>query len=391
MATECLAGRTIRVVLLLASFLGLGHAAAGQEAVVVPPSPESLLREAYAKTKAPSDAADYDQIIGLCRQARLGKPSAEVAAYANELSAWAHNRRGEARADRAAELTKQDQQTKAAELDAQALADFETAVKLDPKNWKALHNHAVSRALAGQLDEALIDFRRVVELKADYANAWFNIAEIHAEQGAYDQAITNYDQAIKLKPDDYDSHLRRGYAYRQLRKFQEALADYDRAARLAPDKVEPLLSRGDIRRRLGQWELAAEEYRRAVALDHRSGRAYQSAAWFLATCPVDRFRNADLAVQAAEKALELDGEAEAKYLDTVAAAYANAGQFDKACQMLTRIIDSAPEAQRRTVNGSRCTRSSNLIVNRSQRIPPNADSSSKAMHHENQRKRNRGL
>jgi lipopolysaccharide biosynthesis regulator YciM len=27
----------------------------------------------------------------------------------------------------------------------------------------------------------------------------------------------------------------------------------------------------------------------------------------------------------------------------VAAAYANAGQFDKACQMLTRIIDSAPE------------------------------------------------
>jgi len=314
-----------------------------QEAATAPPSPESLLREAYANTKAASGTADYDQIIGLCQQAQQGKPSAEVAAYANELSAWAHNRRGEARADQAAEWTKQDQPTKAAELDAQALDDFETAVKLDPKNWKALHNRAVSRALAGERDEALADFRRVAELKADYANAWFNIAEIHADRGEYDEAITNYAQAIKLKADDYDSYLRRGHAYRQLRKFDEALADYDRAARLAPDKVEPLLSRGDIRRRLGQWQLAAEEYRRAVALDHRSGRAYQSAAWFLATCPVDGYRNADLAVQAAEKAVELDGEADVKYLDTVAAAYANAGQFDKACQMLARIIASAPE------------------------------------------------
>ena len=343
MATDYFAGRTKWVVLLVSFVLGLGGAAVGQEPVTAPqPSPESLLREAYARTKVPSGAADCDQIIGLCRQAQQGKPSAEVAAYANELSAWAHNRRGEARADRAAELAKQDQQTKADELDAQALADFETAVKLDPKNWKALHNRAVSRALLGQLDEALADFRRVVELKADYANAWFNIGEIQADRGEYDQAIVSYGQAIKLKSDDYDSYLRRGYAYRQLRKFPEALADYDHAARLAPDKVEPLLNRGDIRRRLGQWQLAAEEYRRAVAMDHRSGRAYRSAAWFLATCPVDRYRNADLAVQAAEKALELDGEADVKYLDTVAAAYANAGQYDKACQMLDRILESAP-------------------------------------------------
>ncbi len=344
MATDYFAGRTRWAVLLVASLLGTGRAAMSQEAAAAAaaPSPESLLREAYAKTKAASGTPDYDQIIGLCQQAQQGKPSAEVAAYANELSAWAHNRRGEARADQAAELAKRDQPTKAAELDAQALDDFEKAVKLDPKNWKSLHNRAVSRALAGQADEALSDFRRVVELKADYANAWFNIAELQAERGEYDEAIANYGQAIKLKADDYDSHLRRGHAYRQLRKFDEALADYDRAAQLAPDKVEPLLNRGDIRRRLGQWQLAAEEYRRAMALDHRSGRAYQSAAWFLATCPVDRYRNADLAVQAAERALELDGEADVKYLDTVAAAYANAGQFDKACQILARIVESAP-------------------------------------------------
>lgn len=337
---DCTRG-TIWNVLLWATCLGLGSAAAGQEAATTP-SPEALLREAYAKTRSSAGPIDYDEIVRLCQQAQQAKPSPEVAAYANELSAWAHNRRGEASADRAAELAKQDQQAKAAELDAQALADFETAVRLDAKNWKALHNRAVSRALAGKTEEALADFRRVVELKADYANAWFNIGEIHADRGQYEQAVANYAQAIKLKPDDYDSYLRRGHAYRQLHKFREALADYDRAAKLAPDKVEPLLSRGNLHRRLGQWQLAAEDYRQAVALDRHSGRAYQGAAWFLATCPVDRYRNAHLAVQAAEKALELDGEADLAYLDTAAAAYANAGQFEKACQTLERVLKSDP-------------------------------------------------
>jgi tetratricopeptide (TPR) repeat protein len=111
---------------------------------------------------------------------------------------------------------------------------------------------------------------------------------------------------------------------------------------LAPDEVELFLDRGDVHRSLGQWQLAAEDYRRAVALDHRSSQAYQRAAWILATCPVDRYRNADLAVQAAEKALELDDEQDVKYLDTVAAAYASAGQFEKACETLARAIAAAP-------------------------------------------------
>ena len=335
------ARRMTRIVSLCLLFLGLERTAAGQEAGTTP-TPESLLREAYAKTKTAAGQIDYDEIVRLCLRAQEAKPSAEVAAYANQLSAWAHNRRGEASADRAVELAKQDQQAKAADWDARALADFEIAVRLDPKNWKALHNRAVSRALAGKTEEALVDFRRVVALKADYANAWFNIGEIHADRGQYEQAIANYAQALKLKPDDYDSCLRRGHAYRQLHKLPEALADYGQAAKLAPDKAEPLLSRGDLHRRLGQWQLAAEDYRRAVSLDHHSGRAYQGAAWFLATCPVERYRNAELAVQAAERALELDGETDVRYLDTVAAAYASAGKFEKACQTLARLIESDP-------------------------------------------------
>ncbi len=214
-----------------------------------------------------------------------------------------------------------------------------------------------------------------------------------AERGQYDAGDRQLRPGNRTQaPEDYDSCLRRGHAYRQLHKYPRGLG-----------RLRPRRTVGS-----GQGRAAVESRRRSPPpgpmaigggglspsgrLDHRSGRAYQSAAWFLATCPVDRYRNADLAVQAAEKALELDGETDIKYLDTVAAAYANAGQFDKACQMLARILECETGGRRvLTVNGSNFTRNSNLIVNRSQRIPPNADSSSKAMRHENRRKRNRGI
>jgi tetratricopeptide (TPR) repeat protein len=226
----------------------------------------------------------------------------------------------------------------AAELDGRALADFQAAVERNPKNWKPLHNRGVSRALAGQWDEALEDFSRVVELKPDHANAWFNRGEIRSERGEHELAVADYSQVIELKPEDADAHRRRGQAFFQLREFREALADLDRAVQLAPQQADPLLDRGDAHRSLGQWQLAAEDYRQAVALDPRRGRAYQSAAWILATCPLDRYRNAELAVQAAEKALELDGRENLRYLDTAAAAYANAGQFEKACETLAQAI-----------------------------------------------------
>jgi tetratricopeptide (TPR) repeat protein len=94
---------------------------------------------------------------------------------------------------------------------------------------------------------------------------------------------------------------------------------------------------------LGQWQEAAADYRKAIALDESSGRAYHCAAWLMATCPDDRYRDAQLAIQAAEKAAELDGRDDFAYLDTLAAAYANAGQFDKARKAIAEAIPIAPK------------------------------------------------
>jgi tetratricopeptide (TPR) repeat protein len=54
-------------------------------------------------------------------------------------------------------------------------------------------------------------------------------------------------------------------------------------------------------------------------------------------------------VTSAEKAIELDGESDWRYLDALAAAYANASKFDEAQEAIGKAIAAAPEAQKKNL------------------------------------------
>ncbi|MCA9269920.1 MAG: hypothetical protein KDA41_15675, partial [Planctomycetales bacterium] len=103
--------------------------------------------------------------------------------------------------------------------------------------------------------------------------------------------------------------------------------------------------RADVHANIGDWENAARDYRQAVQIDANLGRAYMGAAWVMATCPDGRYRDDALAVETARKAIALDGESDWRYLDTLAAALANAGKFDEASAAIAKAIAAAPQDQ----------------------------------------------
>jgi tetratricopeptide (TPR) repeat protein len=226
-------------------------------------------------------------------------------------------------------------------LEGQSFQEFEQAIELNPDYWKAIHNRGVSLALAGDLEAGLKDFSRVVILKPGYANGWFNRAEIYYEQEKFELAANDYSRALALDNRDADTFIRRGHSYFQLGKFQEALNDYNQAVQIDDRNIEALVNRADANRSLGLWQRSADDYRRAIALDSNSGRAYQGAAWLLATCPDANVRDGGLAIRAAEQALKLLGENDISALDAMAAARATNGQFEEAAQLLQKAVDAA--------------------------------------------------
>ena len=83
----------------------------------------------------------------------------------------------------------------------------------------------------------------------------------------------------------------------------------------------------------GKFDEALQEYREAVRLYPNDPMALNNLAWSLAANPRQELRNGKEAVQLASKAVELTGQQQPVFMGTLAAAYAEDGQFAKAVEM----------------------------------------------------------
>jgi tetratricopeptide (TPR) repeat protein len=288
-----------------------------------------LVKEAFKKSEGAKNEGDYSEIIALCEEGIKSGATRENAAYARRLCAWAYNRRGE----RFAELGNEQE----------AMKDFGKAISYDSSHWRAIHNRGVSHATLGRPGEALADFSRALQLNRNYANTWFNRAELYSDRGDYARAVADYAEAIRLSPKEPEFYTGRGEAYARIGRVREAMQDLTAAIRLDPENAAALVTRAEIYLASRDWGNAASDYRDAIQLDDRLGRAYQGAAWIMATCPDERYRNEELALSTAQKALELDGDKDPRYIETLAAAYANAGQYDSAAAILQTYLAKMPQ------------------------------------------------
>jgi tetratricopeptide (TPR) repeat protein len=303
-----------------------------------------LIARAYQLGQTADSEEDYSRIIALCQRAVAATEDKEAVAYVNQLMSWAHNRRGQEMSDRAKTLAESDSADQARAVEQQALADYDRAVQLDPGRWRAIHNRGVSHALAGRdtYDAALRDFSRTIELQPAFHKAWFNRAEIRNQLGQYDQAISDYTRTLRLKPDHTPALRGRADTYWRLGQLRRSLDDMNRVVELNPQSASAFVDRADLQAAMGTWSKAAADYQTALRLDENLGRAYLGAAWLMATCPNQEIRSPKYAVPTAEKAVELDGLRDHRYLDTLAAAYASAGMFAEAKDAAQRALQMAP-------------------------------------------------
>lgn len=301
------------------------------------------MAEAYALSKTAKTIDEYSSIIETCERVLAERTTAETIQYARQLAAWSYNRRGEIFVQQAAELIDKGEDRKANELDTLALDDFQQAITLDNTKWKAYHNRGVSLGLHGKFDEALADFDVALKLRPDHVNGWFNRGEILSQLGRFDEAVGDYSRALKYKAEDHGSLIGRASALRQRGKYNDALKDIEAALKIQADYAPAYCERAEIEIALGQWQAAAEDFRTAARTDNQLGRAFRGVAWLMATCPELKFRNAKLALEAAEKAIALDGENDYRTLDVYAAVLANIGKFEDAQANVQKAIQLAPQ------------------------------------------------
>ena len=134
----------------------------------------------------------------------------------------------------------------------------------------------------------------------------------------------------------------RGVAHLQLGETDKAFEDFDVAVQLEPDWGTAYLNRGDVFASRGEWAKAKADFDQAVRVGPTGeirADALRHDAWLLATCPDSAIRDGHRAVELAQKAIKReDGPT---FRDTLAAADAEAAQFDQAQLEEARAIELA--------------------------------------------------
>jgi len=194
-----------------------------------------------------------------------------------------------------------------------AEASFRQALTLKPGFAEALYGFAVVRHSQHNLDDAIELYGRA--LAADPLNAagHYNLGRALAERGQVDRAIQSYHKAIELSPEDADAHQGLARALVLQNHLAEAIYRYRRTLEIEPDRVGALLD----------------------------------LAWIIATAPNLELRVPAEAVRLAERAVRLTDGRNATALDTLAAAYAAAGQSELAIGTAERALKTALESGER--------------------------------------------
>ena len=181
---------------------------------------------------------------------------------------------------------------------ADAVAFFMKAINDYPNEAYHLNARGWAYYLLGKTDAALADFGAFLKvygpesLGSHRGIGLANRGLVLAEAGKFDAAFKDLDAAVRL----YNrlAQLNHGFAYELKGEFQKAVAEYE------------------------------------VLVELSGAEPANNLAWVRATCPEAKLRDGKAAVKLARELCERTENREGRYLDTLAAAHAEVGDFKKA-------------------------------------------------------------
>ncbi|HET7498039.1 MAG TPA: tetratricopeptide repeat protein [Candidatus Eisenbacteria bacterium] len=143
---------------------------------------------------------------------------------------------------------------------AAALADYDEALKLNPRAAFALANKGTLLFDLGRADSAYVYLDRALQLKPDLAGALNNRGAIKGQRGDLPGAVADFSRAIASEPLFRDPYENRAVGYYMAGQFDKAIADTRRALELDPANPE----NHALWDAIGQYEQKLHRYQEAV-------------------------------------------------------------------------------------------------------------------------------
>jgi spermidine synthase len=211
------------------------------------------------------------------------------------------------------------------------------------QQWGATELFEAARELdlRGDLDHAVELYREALRTWPDFVEARVNLGRALALRGWTGEAIVEYRRAIQLDPESGSAHRALAEIFQAAGDTELALAHGREAARIAPAWAEVHDDLGLSLATVGKLNDALAEFREAMRLRPDWAVPMDRAALLLAMHPGATADEVREAVRLAGRAAKLTDWKDPAALETLAATYAAAGQFEDAIGTEQRALEVA--------------------------------------------------
>lgn len=208
-----------------------------------------------------------------------------------------------------------------------AIADFNHAIGLDPRNAGAYVNRGNALQMRGERSAALKDYTTALRLNSRNSSAYVGRGLVRAQNGDFTGALSDYNTALKINPRSAFAHIGRASIYYLQAIPERSLSEAQAAIALSPGDAEAYILRAHAYMELRRYSDAEADIHKAMHMKNvEFSGALEFLAWFRATCPDPHFRNGREAVEAAQRYCQ----------------QTETGDFGAAVKAETQAIEKAP-------------------------------------------------
>ncbi len=213
---------------------------------------------------------------------------------------------------------------------------FTHALAVTRGNYVAHDNLGLALYQRGAVDEAIGHYRQALVINPRHDDAMRNLARALADKGELAESESQFRAALALRPRDAATHNNLGNVLAIQGRHAEAIAEFQEALALQPDILSARNNLAISYESLGRPAEAVVQYRAALQIQPDFPAALNNLAWILATSSGAELRNGPEALRLATRACEVSKYQELQPLITLAAAYAEAGDFESALSYADR-------------------------------------------------------
>ena len=224
----------------------------------------------------------------------------------------------------------------------EAAEAFERAIKANPEDADARVNLAAALGQLHNYKEAINQLREAIRLAPEDVTAHFNLGSLLANSGDYREAITHFRFVVEKNPEDIQAHLALANGFLKEKQFENAIRHYKATLSLEPGLTWGWIDLSSALSSTGQDAEALNVLEEAYSRLPNDGHVIHALARLLATSP-------DLSLRQGKRALELalkvfQAAENIEYARTVAFAYAELNQCDKAVEWMEKAIELASKS-----------------------------------------------